>query len=154
MRTGTNVMSVWLAALCLISLPASTLLAASPDPSDMAHSALLWVKGQQQPDGSFPGFGPGSTVDAALAILADRQDLSAYVKGGNTPLTYLQSKAGELAKTPGGAGKLLVVVAAGGANPNSFGGVNLVENVNKSYNQSTGQYGKDAIGHAFAMLGL
>src|SRR5207244_5142869 len=56
--------------------------------------------------------------------------------------------------TPGGAGKLLVLVAAGGANPNSFGGVNLVETINKSYNESTGQYGKDAIGHAFAMLGL
>lgn len=122
--------------------------------TDAAQKALTWVKTQQQPDGSFAGFGAGSTVDALLAIVAAGQDPAAWASGGNTPLDFLRSKAGELAKTPGGAGKLLIVVGALGQDPMSFGGVNLVDAVNGSYDAGTGHYGKDAIGHAFAILGL
>src|SRR3954451_16089840 len=122
---------------------------------DAAQKALTWIKTQQQADGSFAGFGAGSTVDAALAIVAaNGGDLSAFTNGGKTPVDFLQSKAADLAKTPGGAGKLLVAVAALKQNGGAFGGVNLVDVVNASYDAATGHYGKDAIGHAFAILGL
>lgn len=144
--------AAWLATLAV--LVSVTGAGATPEFPDVATSALTWMRTQQQPDGSFLGFGAGSTVDAALAIVAARQDIAAYAQGGNTPTTFLQSKAADLAKTPGGAGKLLVAVEAMGMDGKNFGGVNLVDVINASYSGNTGQYGKDAIGHAFAMLGL
>src|SRR5205085_1835930 len=77
-----------------------------------------------------------------------------FANGGKTPVDFLRSKAADLAKTPGGAGKLLLAVAALGQDGKSFGGVNLVEAINSTLDPATMHYGKDVIGHAFAMLGL
>lgn len=145
---------VWLVALYAFTLTLAAGPASAQTYPASATKALAWVKTQQQPDGSFAGFGAGSTVDATLAIVAAGQDPSAYAQGGNTPITFLQSHAADLAKTPGGAGKLLIAVSALGLNPNSFGGVDLLDTLNKSYDPKTGHYGQDIIGHAFAMLGL
>lgn len=118
-----------------------------------AKSALNWMKTQQQPDGSFAGFGAGSTIDAVLAIMAAGESPSSYSNGGNTPVSFLESKVADLTKTPGSTGKLLVM--AGHLNGSStFGGVDLLNVVNQSYDASTGHYGQDVIGHAFVMLGL
>jgi hypothetical protein len=144
----------WLAILGLFLSGPGTVLAAQDFPT-AAASALRWVEAQQQPDGSFPGFGAGSTVDAVLALIAMGADPAAYSKDGNTPVTFLENKASELAATPGGAGKLLIAVAAMGTqDTTSFGGVDLVSTLNSAFDPQTGHYGKDAIGHAFAMLGL
>jgi hypothetical protein len=142
-----------LVAALLLLVTVGVASAAQPNP-EAAGKALAWVKTQQQADGSFAGFGAGSTVDAALAIVAAGGDPAAYTNNGNSAVEFLQSKAADLAKTPGGAGKLLIAVSAMGLNGKSFGGVNLVELINASYDPAKGQYGEDAIGHAFAMLGL
>jgi hypothetical protein len=113
------------------------------------------MKTQQQPDGSFAGFGAGSTADAVLAIVAAGRDPGSYQQGGNTPVTFLRSKASDLAKTAGGAGKLLVTLRALGMDGRQFGGVDLVQSSQATESVSvTGQYGPDLIGHAFAVLGL
>jgi hypothetical protein len=145
-------MAVVLLALCVIS-PSTASFAATPY-TDAANKALGWVKTQQQPDGSFAGLGAGSTIDAVLAIIAAGHDPATYTQGGNTPITFLESKAAELSKAPGGAGKLLLLAATLGMDGTSFGGVNLVNLINGTYNAQTGQYGPDVIGHAFSMLGL
>jgi LPXTG-motif cell wall-anchored protein len=121
---------------------------------EAANRGLAWMKTQQQPDASFAGFGAGSTIDAVLAIVAAGQDPAGYVQGGNTPISYLESKVADIVKAPGGAGKLLGVVEALGMNGKSFGGINLVETINSTYNPDTGQYGPDVIGHAYSVLGL
>ncbi len=118
-----------------------------------ADKALEWMKSQQQADGSFAGFGAGSTVDAVLAIVAAGWDVSGYTSGGKTPVDFLQSKAAEIAKTPGGAGKLLIAVSAVGMDGRSFGGIDLLNVIGDNYS-ANGHYGNDVIGHAFAMLGL
>ena len=150
----------WMAALMVFVTAAGAALAV-PEFPDSANAAIAWVKTQQQPDGSFPGFGAGSSVDVLLAFVsaqdnkeAGHQDLHEYTMEGSKLITFLQSKAGELAKTPGGAGKLLLAVSANKMNGKSFGGVDLVATINASYDAKTGQYGKDIIGHAFAVLGL
>jgi hypothetical protein len=113
------------------------------------------MKGQQQPDGSLSGFGAGSTVDALLAIIAAHQDPTGYSQGGSTPVTFLDSKTAELAKTPGGAGKLLIAAAALSKQGHTFSGTqSLIDAINASYDAKTGHYGQDVIGHAFAILGL
>jgi prenyltransferase beta subunit len=120
-----------------------------------ANRAVEWMKTQQQPDGSFAGFGAGSTADAVLAIVAAGRDPASYQQGGNTPVAFLQSKAGDLSKTAGGAGKLLVTARALGMDGRQFGGVDLVASIRATESVSvTGQYGPDLIGHAFAVLGL
>lgn len=145
---------IWLASVALIVHP----VLAAPQAAtytDAANKALAWVKTQQQPDGSFAGFGAGSTIDAVLAIIAAGGDPAAYTQGGNSPISFLESKASAIAATSGGAGKLLIGVHALGKDGHSFGGVDLVARINASYGISaTGQYGPDAIGHAFSILGL
>lgn len=150
----------WLAAL-MVFVTAAGAASATPEFPDVANAALTWMKGQQQPDGSFPGFGAGSSVDALLAFVsaqddkeAGHEDLHTYTQEGSKLITFLESKAADLAKTPGGAGKLLLAVAADKLNGKSFGGVDLVGVINASYDAPTGHYGQDVIGHAFAILGL
>jgi prenyltransferase beta subunit len=150
----------WLAAL-MVFVTAAGVASATPEFPDVANAALTWMKGQQQPDGSFPGFGAGSSVDALLAFVsaqddkeAGHEDLHTYTQQGSKLITFLESKAADLAKSPGGAGKLLLAVAANKLNGKAFGGVDLVGVINASYDAKTGHYGSDVIGHAFAILGL
>jgi len=148
--------AAWLAAMTLLVTSAGAALAdTSSTAGQAADRALTWMHSQQQPDGSFSGFGPGSTADAVLAIVAAGQDPATFSQGSNTPVTFLQSHAQDIAKTAGGAGKLLVTANALGMDGKSFGGVDLVQAIQATYGISaTGQYGGDAIGDAFAILGL
>ena len=141
-----------LAVLCIAGQMSG--LASAQTGSDPANRALAWMKTQQQPDGSFAGFGVGSTVDALLAILAAGQDPATYSQGGNTPVSYLESKVGDLAKSPGSAGKMILAVVQLSRAGKSFNGTKqLIQALNTSYDVQAGRYGKDAIGHAFGMLG-
>jgi prenyltransferase beta subunit len=152
---------VWLTALSVFALGLQVTYGAALRQANAhtaeANKALEWMKTQQQPDGSFAGFGAGSTVDAVLALIAAGamgHNFDAYNKAGNTPITFIQNKGSEIAKTPGGAGKLIIAVAVLNMNANATGGVDSVEIINSAYDADSGHYGKDAIGHAFAMLGL
>ncbi|MDQ3706548.1 MAG: terpene cyclase/mutase family protein [Chloroflexota bacterium] len=155
MRISQRKTVATLLASLLVLLSAVTASAQTTPPmDDAAHHALGWMRNQTQPDGSFPGFGAGSTVDAVLAIAAAGQDPGTYNRGGKTPLDFLEANVVDLTKSPGSAGKLLLAVSAVGRDPRSFGGVNLVDTVNASYDATTGHYGQDVIGHAFVILGL
>ena len=71
----------------------------------------------------------------------------------NRPVDFLQTKAADLAKTTGGAGKLLILASALEASGKTFNGKQaLVDAIGPL--PANGQYGKDIIGHAFVMLGL
>jgi hypothetical protein len=155
-RLGTFTLG-WLAAmLTLLYIAGGAFAAPSASTySDSAAKALTWIGTQQAADGSFAGFGAGSTVDAVLAVIAANRDPTTYANGGANAVTFLQSNAGAISKTAGGAGKLLVAVSALGQNGKSFGGVDLVGAISATYGISaTGRYGPDALGHAFAILGL
>ncbi|HEX8598427.1 MAG TPA: prenyltransferase/squalene oxidase repeat-containing protein [Chloroflexia bacterium] len=148
-KAGAIAMSV----LCVLGAFTNGAAAQQGSYESQATAALNWMKTQQQPDGSFAGFGAGSTVDAVLAIIAAGQSPASFSNGGNTPISFLESKVADLTKTPGSAGKLLIVAATLNGN-STFGGTDLVGIINGSYDPATGHYGQDALGHAFAMLGL
>jgi prenyltransferase beta subunit len=153
-QRGLRKAAAALATLLVMVSSVGTVLAASPA-TDAAGKAMAWMKSQQQPDGGFQGFGAGSSIDAVLAIVAAGADPATYAQGGNDPVNFLQSKAADLSKTAGGAGKLLVAASALGRDGKAFGGVDLVQAVQATYGISaTGQYGPDAIGHAFSIIGL
>lgn len=127
--------------------------AAAPDPA-AADKALAWMRAQQMADGSFPGFGAGSTADAVYAIVARGEDPNSYTKGGHSPLDYLASKAGDLTKTAGGTAKLALAVTLAGRDPRNFAGLNLANTINSFVDPATGHYGQDVTGQALVILAL
>lgn len=146
----------------LLSLIALAVLAplapaayAQTTPAAAADAALDWMRGQQQPDGSFPGFGPGETADAVVAIVAAGERPAAFAQGDNTPLDYLESQASTYAATGAGAvAKLILAAVAAGEDPAAFGGLNLFEQLGATYDAASGQYGADVYGHALSLLAL
>jgi hypothetical protein len=143
-----------LAALAALALAPAT-HAQSADPAAAARSALAWMRSQQQPDGSFPGFGPGETADAVAAIVAAGERPDDFAKGGTTPLAYLESQAATFAATgAGAAAKLVLAAVAAGEDPGAFGGQNLFEQLGATYDPATGQYGPDVYGHTLALLAI
>jgi hypothetical protein len=141
-----------LLTLALLALVAAQAPAAHAQ-SAAVQNAVAWLRQQQQPDGSFPGFGAGDTADAVAALVAAGERPADFVKDGKTPLDYLKAQAAAYAATgPGAAAKLTLAAVAAGENPAAFGGVNLLEQLGKSYDPQTGQYGPDVYGHGLAML--
>lgn len=142
-------------ALLAALLLAPAARAAQVAPAEAAARALDWVRAQQQPDGSFPGFGPGDTADAVVAFVAAGEDPAALKTGDASALDYLAAQAASYAASgPGGAAKLIMAAVAAGEDPTSFGGVNLLEQLGASYDPATGQYGPDVYGHTLAMLAV
>lgn len=119
------------------------------------RKALDWIASQQQDDGSFAGFGTGTTIDAVLAIVAGGRDPNAFVSSaGNTPLDFLATQAGAYAaQGASAAGKLAAGLVAAGADPRHFGGVDVVAAVENTY--ANGQYGGGTTwDQAWAIIGL
>ena len=144
-----------LVALCSLFDRSVFVYAVASDPITAAQSALDWLVPQQQADGSFPGFGVGSTADAVLAIVADARDPNSIQKNGNSPVTYLASQAATYASSStAAAGKLALAVTAAGKDPTNFGEQNLIALIQGSLNASTGQYGATPLDQSYAMLGL
>lgn len=125
-------------------------------PAVALRRGLAWVAGQQQADGSFAGFNPGATIDAAIAIAAAGRSPNDFVVSGNSPMAYLAAQAPTYAnQSASAAGKLAVGAAAGRADPRSFGGVDLVAIIDGFYQPASGQYGSGSTwDQAFAILGL
>ena len=119
-----------------------------------ADKALAWMRAQQLADGSFPGFGAGSTADAVYAIAARGTDPNSYTKDGKSPLDYLASKATDLTKSAGGTAKLALAVSLAGKDPRNFAGLNLANTINSFVDPATGHYGQDVTGQALVILAL
>ena len=88
-RLGTITLA-WLAAmLALVYSTGGAFAAPAASPySDAAVKALTWIGTQQAADGSFAGFGAGSTVDAVLAIVAasgTRRQCERWIKRAVVP---------------------------------------------------------------------
>ncbi len=121
---------------------------------EAALGALSWIASQQQADGSFPGFGPGSTADAVFAICAVGGDPNGFLRGENSPISFLAAHAQELFTHAGGTAKAILAVLCAGKDPRRFGGVDLVAALEKAYDGRTGSYGDNLTEHAFAILAL
>lgn len=116
--------------------------------------ATAYVRTQQQPDGSFAGFGPGSTADAIFALAAANVNVDEVAQGGTSALDYVQAQAKGSGKDTGVAAKFLIAVTLAGQSPRLADGTDLVGEVAQGYNAQTGQYGQDVTSHAYAMIGL
>jgi prenyltransferase beta subunit len=124
-----------------------------------AHAALDWMHTRQNADGGFPGFGSdsdiGATLDALFAIAAAGQRATDWRSGeGHTLLDFLSTEiATYTASSAARTGKTIVGVIAAGADPSSFGGVDLVERLDATHD-ANGQFGTTVTDQAWALLAL
>jgi squalene cyclase len=120
-----------------------------------ARLALTALAEAQNADGSWSDFGApsaGATADAVLAFA------SANFSPPALALDYLSTTAATyVAYGPDAAGKLLMAVVAAGENPQSFGGVHLMDQVRGYYSATVGAFVGDPTNvwhQSLAVLGL
>jgi hypothetical protein len=122
--------------------------------SGPAQQAATWIRTQQQPDGSFAGFGVSSTADALYALAAAGVKTDDVAVNGKNAQMFIEANVAEIAKKPGVAAKFVLAELLTGHNPRTVAGTDLVAVVVNSYNAATGVYGPDVSSHALAVLAL
>ena len=123
---------------------------------DAAQSALAWLKGQQNADGSFGGDDPvAATIQAVLAGVSLGEDVTSWCTAAGNPsaLDYLASHVDDLATDAGSIGQLLAAVVVAGLDARSFGGADLLASL-LNLGHATGQWSSEPGDQAWAMIGL
>lgn len=143
---------VQILVLLLTLLPVATTHAQGADPA--LQASLDYIRTQQAVDGTFAGFGAGSTADAVIALVTASVGPAGFTNGGASALDGLTKLAPEAAKDAGVAGKFVLAALLAGQNPRTFGGTDLVATIEQSLDSATGRYGKDVTTHALALLAL
>jgi hypothetical protein len=119
-----------------------------------ARLALAALADAQNTDGSWSDFGfpsAGATADAVLAFA------SANFAPPASALDYLSTTAATyVTYGPDAAGKLLMAVVAAGEDPQNFGDVNLIDQVNGYYSATLGAFSDptNTWHQSLAVLGL
>lgn len=142
-----------LSIVLVVTLMTPIALAAGPY-TDAALGTLSWIATQQEADGSFTGFGPGSTTDAVFAICAVGGDPNGFLVEGNSPISSIAAQIDDLTATTGGTAKTILAVVCADKDPRTFASKDLIAELEGTLDAGTGQYGTDLTGHAFAMLAL
>jgi hypothetical protein len=141
-----------LLAAAVVALPVFVATAALPETA-ATGKAIDFIRGTQQADGGFGGFGPGQTWDAIYALRAGGYDPRFASASGKTTLDYLRANAATQTK-PAAAAKAALAAKALGVDPKSVSGTNLIANVTAGLNATTGKYADDDFSQAVAILGL
>jgi len=119
---------------------------------------LDWLRTQQRADGSFGGGTVTADAVRAIGLAGENPDGPAWTVGGTSALDALARQVSTLpalTNDAGVVGKLLRAVAAVGADPHGFGGVDLVARLGELYDPATGWYHAGSIfKHALALEGL
>jgi len=123
-----------------------------------AEKALIWLRTQQQDDGSLNiGFGhpAGVTCDAVLAIAANGGDPATWRTAAGNPslVDYLQASAKEYATDAATTGKLIVTAVAAKQNPGDLGATDLLSLL-QSFASDGRTYDAGSVGQAWAILAL
>jgi hypothetical protein len=138
---------------------ASPVFASSPD--EAAARALNWLQAQQNADGGFSdGFSPASsisvTAEVVIALAAGGRDAGAIQSAnGISPLDYLhQQVSANQVEGVGTKAKVVLAVVAAGLDPHSFGGQDLIDQLETAYEVEGGSYGGSIFDQALVVLAL
>jgi hypothetical protein len=154
----------------------SNLAWAATDESQVIQAGLAYIQSQQLPDGGITGFNgssnPDTTARAMMAFSAAGSPLDEVLSPqGKSMLDYLTSQAITYTHDttgtvfPGRAGIILTAVVLAGGDGTSFGGMDLVGELEASLQPATGAYSSTAmqgyssgtasdVSQAWAILGL
>lgn len=168
---------ILLTIVLVSSLRTNTAIAkATTNPSEVIQAGLGYLQSQQQADGGMLGFSgvsdPDTTSRSVMAFIAAKEAVSEVVSiDGYSMLDYLSEQAITFTHDttgtlfPGRAGLLLVAVALAGEDSSSFGGMDLVDELEASFIPDMGAFSTDAkqdyssgeasdLSQAWAILGL
>ena len=140
--------------LLLVAVPNLTALAQGGANAAAVQKAVAFIRTQQAPDGTFAGFGAGSTADAIIALAAANVNVAEVRNGQTSAVEALATLGPEAAKDVGGAAKFVLAALLAGQSPRTVGGADLVAAVEQGFDAATGRYGADVTSHAYALLAL
>lgn len=132
--------------------PALTASAFTPQ-TVAATQAISWLHGQQAADGTVAG-SASRTEDTVLGLIANSQSVDSFSTDGKTPIDSLRSHIADEEKTAGNIGGLIMAVSATAADPTTFAGRNLLQDLACTYNASTGAFNDQLFNDALAVLAL
>lgn len=136
-------------ALLLATLPTLVLHAQTPGASPAVNHALAYIRTQQQADGTFKGFGAGSTADAIYALSAAGLNPATFKNGGASALAGLRKLAPQAAKQTGLAAKFLLAAELAGDDQLAQ---TMRQAVAAAFVPATGLFAKDPTTQALALL--
>jgi hypothetical protein len=126
---------------------------AFPPQTTVATHAISWLHGQQAADGTVAG-SASRTEDTVLGLVANGQSIDSFSTNGKTAMDSLRAHIADEEKTAGNIGGLVMAVSAAAADPTTFAGRNLLQDLACTYNASTGSYNDQLFNDALAVLAL
>src|SRR4030042_3689645 len=154
----------------------SAMASSTPPQLPVIENGLVYLQTQQGADGGILGFSgtsdPATTARSVLAfLLAGKPVSGALSTAGNSMLDYLASQTITFTHDstgtlfPGRAGLLLAAISLTGDDPTAFGGMDMVTELEASFESETGAYSTTAkqdfsnglasdLSQAWAVLGL
>jgi hypothetical protein len=138
--------------------------AASPAalPADPLAASTAWLLAQQDASGGFPGYSgeldAGVTTDAVMALAAAADSNPDAATAIERAVAYLAANGAAYARTGAGqAAKLALAAVAGGRDPRSFAGVDLLAEMQNPpttsvENPISGIWGDSLYAHALVIL--
>ena len=131
------------------ALPAS---AFTPQTAAAIH-ALSWLHAKQSADGTVAG-NASRTEETVWGLIANHQALADFSTSGKTPIDSLQLHIADEEKSAGNIGSLILAVSAAGLDPSSFAGRNLVQDLQCTYNATSGAFNPQVFNDSLAILAI
>ncbi|MBF6605586.1 MAG: hypothetical protein IVW53_08415 [Chloroflexi bacterium] len=122
---------------------------------DPGSRAVSYLAAHQAADGSLDG-SIGETEDLVLGAAASGYDPATLTStAGKTPFDYLATRLPAATADAGGTAKLILALIAGGRDPRTFGGLDLVARLGAAYDATSGHFGDGStFTQALAILAL
>ncbi len=121
---------------------------------DAALRGAEYLRGAQESDGGFGGFGPGQTFDTVFAFRSVGIDPATVTTDGNSPADFLRANLEEVTESAGLAAKAALAAVAMGLDPRDVDGVDLIGAIVGFHDEDSGAFADDAFSHGLAVLGL
>ena len=140
------IFSIWLSVLCFlggVGIPAKT---ATHTPRLLRHRswqrAATWLRTQQQPDGGLGYVGVTAAIAYDVALAGEDPAGPTWSMNGHSLLAGLEAATPAYVDSgdAGQIGRVLLAVAAAGADPRHFAGRDLVALLEADYQPATGLY--------------
>lgn len=141
------------ASATLFAATAVSPVAAFTPQTPAAIKAISWLHTQQSSDGTVAG-DASRTEETVWGLAANGVAIDSFATGGKTPIDSLRTHIASEEKTAGNIGSLVLAVGAAGLDPTGFAGRNLLQDLQCTYDPTTGAYNSQIFNDALAILAI
>jgi len=142
-----------LAAAALAALASAQPIYAFPPQTSAAADAVAWLHTQQAADGTVAN-NASRTEETVWGLIANKLAVADFATSGKTPIDSMRTHLADEERSAGNIGSLVMAVSAAGLDPTTFGGHNLLQDLQCTYNVQTGGYNTQLFNDALAVLAL